>query len=91
MTKRNLSPLWPGVPLALASPGQHGRPRHNSERAEQAAWKEYCRSHPDRRYVAAKRMLNRRELRRHGLANATPEEIARPNRAARPLTKVWPH
>jgi hypothetical protein len=58
---------------------------------EEAAWKDYRRTHPDRRYAAAKRMLNRRELRRHGLANAMPEEIARPQRSAPPLTKAWRH
>jgi hypothetical protein len=37
---------------------------------EDAAWRAYCRSHPDRRYAVGKRQLARKELRRHGLTNA---------------------
>jgi hypothetical protein len=36
---------------------------------EEAAWCEYRRSHPDRRYAISKRQMPKKELRRHGLAN----------------------
>ena len=41
---------------------------------EWAAWQDYRRRHPDRRYAVAKRVLSRRELRRHGLSNAPAED-----------------
>ena len=34
---------------------------------EEPAWKEYRRSHPDRRYAVSKRQLSRKQLRRHGV------------------------
>jgi hypothetical protein len=34
------------------------------------SWRTYRRAHPDHRYATAKRMLNRQELRRHGLNNS---------------------
>jgi hypothetical protein len=34
------------------------------------SWRMYRRAHPDRRYTTAKCMLNRQELRRHGLQNS---------------------
>jgi hypothetical protein len=34
------------------------------------SWQIYRRAQPDRRYVVAKRILSRRELRRHGLSNS---------------------
>jgi hypothetical protein len=34
------------------------------------SWTIYRRSHPDSRYATAKRVLSRRELRRHGLRNS---------------------
>jgi hypothetical protein len=37
------------------------------------SWTFYRRAHPDRRYAAAKRVLSRRELRRHGLRNSAPD------------------
>jgi hypothetical protein len=40
---------------------------------EHAAWRQYRRDHPDRRYAVAKRQLSRRELRRHGLENESDE------------------
>jgi hypothetical protein len=33
------------------------------------SWGAYRRERPDRRYATAKRVLSRRELRRHGLKN----------------------
>jgi hypothetical protein len=36
---------------------------------EEAAWRQYQRDHPDRRYAVGKRQLARKELRRHGLTN----------------------
>lgn len=39
------------------------------------AWREFRRRNRDRLYVAAKRQLGRRELRRHGLANAIDNEF----------------
>jgi len=36
-----------------------------------ASWKAYRRAQGDRRYAIAKRVLSRRELRRHGVRNAT--------------------
>jgi len=37
-------------------------------------WLEYRREHPSTTYAVAKRTLSRRELRRHGLANASSDE-----------------
>jgi hypothetical protein len=39
-----------------------------------ASWNLYRRDHPTRLYAVAKRVLARRELRRHGLHNSPPEE-----------------
>ena len=39
-------------------------------------WRNYRRAQPDRRYVVAKRVLSRRELRHHGVSN-TPEDALR--------------
>jgi len=36
------------------------------------SWKRYRHERQDRRYAAAKRVLSRRELRRHGISNAPP-------------------
>jgi hypothetical protein len=36
---------------------------------DEAGWNAYRRAQPDRRYAVAKRVLSRRELRRHGLTN----------------------
>ena len=38
------------------------------------SWNLYRRDHPTRLYAIAKRVLSRRELRRHGLQNPPPEE-----------------
>lgn len=38
------------------------------------SWRAYRKAHPDRRYAIAKRMLNRQELRRHGLYNPRPQD-----------------
>lgn len=40
---------------------------------EAVAWQEFRRRQSDRRYAVAKRVLSRRELRRHGLRNAADE------------------
>ena len=37
---------------------------------DEASWRRYRRGRPDRRYAIAKRVLSRRELRRHGVSNA---------------------
>ena len=37
-----------------------------------AAWREYRRAYPDRRYAVAKRRLSRAKLRQHGLADQLP-------------------
>lgn len=37
-------------------------------------WKTYRRTQPDRHYAVAKRVLSRRELRRHGVGNSPPED-----------------
>jgi len=36
------------------------------------SWDIYRRANPDRHYATAKRVLSRRELRRHGLTNTAP-------------------
>jgi hypothetical protein len=41
---------------------------------EEAAWRQYRRDHPDRRYAVAKRQLCRKELQRHGLENRAEDE-----------------
>jgi len=38
-------------------------------------WREYRRGHPSTTYAVAKRTLSNRELRRHGLTNASPDEM----------------
>ncbi len=39
---------------------------------EARSWDIYRRANPDRRYATAKRVLSRRDLRRHGLSNTAP-------------------
>jgi hypothetical protein len=41
---------------------------------DEASWSSYRRGQPDRYYSIAKRVLSRRELRRHRLSNA-PTDI----------------
>jgi hypothetical protein len=48
---------------------------------EAESWATYRRAHPDRRYATAKRVLSRRELRRHGLYNSASAE----HHKARPM------
>ncbi len=45
------------------------------------SWSDYRRACPDRRYAIAKRVLSRRELRRHGLRNAPSGDIDPPRSA----------
>jgi hypothetical protein len=45
---------------------------------EVAAWQRYRQEHPDRRYAVGKRQLAAKELRRHGLANATGDCAPKP-------------
>jgi hypothetical protein len=42
---------------------------------DEASWRTYRRSQPDRRYAIAKRVLSRRELRQHGLSNAPSDVV----------------
>jgi hypothetical protein len=37
---------------------------------DEAGWRTYRSERPDRRYAVAKRVLSRRQLRRHGVSNA---------------------
>jgi hypothetical protein len=40
-----------------------------------ASWRAWRREHGDRRYAVAKRVLSRRELRRHGLHNGNEDDV----------------
>jgi hypothetical protein len=61
--------VTPAVRDVVSGKGALAGPLVDTEQA----WADYRRAHPDRRYAIAKRMLSRRELRRHGLQNE-PEE-----------------
>jgi hypothetical protein len=86
LRKVPLKPYWRGSPVIemevtirrLATPAVRDTVSGQAIPAgpdvdEDAAWRDYRRSHPDRRYAVGKRQLARGELRRHGLANAARE------------------
>jgi hypothetical protein len=56
-------PVWDVVTGAMIEAGP--------EIDDARSWEAHRQAHPDRRYAMAKRVLSRRELRRHGLSNST--------------------